>query len=399
MTEKMNSRTNKEIQDMIFAIHDSPYRIVLTITGGGTEAIGELLRHGRGSDTILEAIIPYSREALIDLIGKEPQRYASMDTAKEMAMAAYMRALYLDPNAEDQKDRELIGIGVTCKLARTTNEREGREHEIHFAYQSYDRTGVSSVLLKDITSREEQEKAVAEHIIEKIYMICHYGRIDGQRALSNMTMENSVESEIKAHEAVAELLLRTLKNINSGQRIEPLKVDMGISNNRTRVVLSGSFNPFHKNHFEMIRIASERINGPVDLEISLANVDKPPIDHISLDSRVSSIMENYDGRYMGNIYLTNAPLFADKAILFPGSVFIIGMDTLNRLFNIKYYRKDENTDELIEHFREYGIRFMVFQRKGSEVSENIDIPDICEIVPLETYMDDGTSSTLIREQN
>jgi hypothetical protein len=102
---------------------------------------------------------------------------------------------------------------------------------------------------------------------------------------------------------------------------------------------------------------------------------------------------------MGNIYLTNSPLFADKAMLFPGSVFIIGTDTLNRLFNEKYYRKGEDRQSLLEHFEKYDVRFMVFRRKDAETDIEMDIPGICDIVSPKIYDDDGTSSSMIREQH
>lgn len=378
-------------------IHRSPYLIVLTITGGGTRAIGELLRQGKGSSTLIEGIVPYSRESLIDLIRKEPSIYASPQTARDMAMSAYRRALFLNTDTE-KKANDLIGIGVTCKLTKNEEDRKGRSHEVHFAYQSYNVTGVSSFFLKENAKREEQENIASRIIIDRIAAICG---LEKRPAIlpENALTEKTMKKEAYADGPVAELLLRTLEDINSKEHVEPLKVDMGISSNEPRIILSGSFDPCHKNHIEMAKIASRKCNTPVDLEISLANVDKPPIDLISLEGRIDSILNYHDKRYMGNLYLTNSPLFADKAVLFPDCIFIIGTDTLNRLFNKRYYRNGEDTESLLDHFKKYNTRFMVFMRKHSEISKDIEIPDICEIISLETYMDDGTSSTKIREQN
>ncbi|WP_340818682.1 hypothetical protein [Methanolobus sp. WCC4] len=391
------NNSNVDMRNAIQMIHGSPHHIVLIITGGGTEAIGELLRHGKGSTTLLEANVPYSREALIDLIGKEPSSYASPKTAKDMAMSAYRRALFLNRDTERDK-KELIGIGVTCKLTKGEDERKGRKHEVHLAYQSYNRTGVSSFFLKESATREEQEKIAATLIIDKIADICALNKRT-EMLPEDVMAEETVEKETEVSDPVAELLLRTLEDINSKGHVKPLKVDMEISSNEPKIILSGSFNPCHKNHIEMAGIASGIYNAPVDMEISLANVDKPPIDLISLEERIDSIMKWHDRRYMGNIYLTNSPLFADKAVLFPNCIFIIGTDTLNRLFNKRYYRKGEDTKSLVEHFKRYNVRFVVFIRKGVEISKDIEIPDICDIVPLEAYMDDGTSSTKIRERN
>ncbi|TQD26151.1 hypothetical protein [Methanolobus vulcani] len=390
------------MEDKILDIHRSPFRIVLAITGGGTEAIGELLRHGGGSDTLLEAIVPYGKESLHDLIGKEPDKYASAETAKDMAMSTYRRALLLDSKSEKPDPQSLIGIGITCKLAKQGREREGRQHELYFASQSYYKTTVSGVNLKKKGSREEQESIAADYILDRIASLCNPEKYAVQGIQEKDTAERTLilENEAEANNETSELLLKTLESINSGNNV-PRKVNLGISANKPGIILSGSFNPCHKNHIEMAMIASEKYDMPVDFEISLANVDKPPINYISLKERVDSVracMQDMRGGSAGNIYLSNSPLFADKAILFPDSVFLIGTDTLNRLFNVNYYREGEDMQSLIEHFSKYNTKFLVFRRKESQICSEIDIPDICEIVSYDCYTDDGTSSTKIRNE-
>ncbi|MDK2946975.1 MAG: hypothetical protein PWQ63_135 [Methanolobus sp.] len=390
------------MEDKIMDIHRSPFRIVLAITGGGTEAIGELLRHGGGSDTILEAMVPYSKESLHDLIGKKPDKYASSETAKVMAMSAYRRALLLDSRSEKPEPLKLIGIGVTCKLAKHGHEREGRQHELYFASQSYYKTTVSGVTFKEKGSREEQESIAANYILDRIASLC-----DPKKYAMQDTQENDAgkrthiqEDEAEANNETSELLLRTLESINSGKNV-PAKVNLGNNPNKPGIIMSGSFNPCHKNHIEIAMIASGKYGMPVDFEISLANVDKPPIDYISLKERVDSVkacMQDMRKGSAGNIYLSNSPLFADKAILFPGAIFLIGTDTLNRLFNVNYYREGEDMQSLIDHFRKYNTKFLVFRRKDAEICSGINIPDICEIVSCDCYADDGTSSTKIRNE-
>ncbi|MBP1908655.1 hypothetical protein [Methanolobus bombayensis] len=391
------------MEDKIMDINRSSFRIVLTITGGGTEVIGKLLRHGGGSDTLLEAIVPYCKESLHDLIGKKPESYASAETAKNMAMAAYRRALFLDSGSEKSDPLNLIGIGITCKLAKRGNEREGRSHEVYFASQSCNRTTVSGIAFNCIDGREEQERTAANYILDSIASLCDPKKYDEQNILMGSADGKTliIKSEEEVDNEIADLLLKTLESINSGENATPMKVDLGQSSNEPGIIMSGSFNPCHKNHVEMAMIASEKYNMPVDFEISLANVDKPPVDYISLKERLESVrncMQDMKKGASGNIHLSNSPLFADKAVLFPGSVFLIGTDTLNRLFNVNYYRKGEDMQSLIEHFKKHNIRFLVFRRKNADICEDFDIPDICEIVSYDCYADDGTSSTKIRNE-
>ena len=50
-------------EQLVQQIHDSPTRIVLAATGGGSRAIADLLEVPGGSRTFLEAVVPYSPPA------------------------------------------------------------------------------------------------------------------------------------------------------------------------------------------------------------------------------------------------------------------------------------------------------------------------------------------------
>jgi hypothetical protein len=97
------------------------------------------------------------------------------------------------------------------------------------------------------------------------------------------------------------------------------------------VVLSGSFNPLHYGHERMLA-AAEKITGRRGIyELSVTNVDKPPIPRDVVLSRVGQFKDR------AAIVLTRAPTFVEKSALMPGSVFVIGFDTAERLFPEHYY--------------------------------------------------------------
>ena len=96
-------------------------------------------------------------------------------------------------------------------------------------------------------------------------------------------------------------------------------------------VLSGSFNPLHKGHTRLASAASAILGAPVAYEISITNVDKPPLELEEVRRRVAQLA----GR--ANVVATRATVFYEKARILPGCTFVIGVDTMRRLIDPKYY--------------------------------------------------------------
>ncbi|AKB78649.1 Cytidylyltransferase [Methanosarcina horonobensis HB-1 = JCM 15518] len=328
MVDKLAADNNNIPVEYIFQIHESPCRAVLAITGGGAEIIGELLRHGNGSATVLDAVVPYSTDALDRFLGRKPEKYCSEKTARLMAMVAYQRALDLSKGS-GSADREVIGIGATCKL-KAANEREGRKHEIHVSIQTACETGMSTLELAAERTREEEEK-IAEFLIFNVLArhsnvpeIDLFDRIDTGDGLEEKVIEKyefvsgSVGDLLKQKMCNQDSLYETLDMIrislkeakDPGEQGEP---EENGEPGKIRLVFPGSFDPCHRNHVFMAKLAFEKFGEPIHFEISLTNVDKPPIDIISLNQRLDSLRRYKDENFMGSICLTNAPLFLQKA--------------------------------------------------------------------------------------
>lgn len=381
-----------EIRELVHHIHSSGYEFVLAVTGGGTEALGELLRYGGGSATLLEAIVPYSQQALDVFTGKKPEKYASTRTARAMAMAAFQKAILIQGSGQKGLEH-LLGIGATCTLARA-GERKERQHELHMTVQSIQSTTTYSICFLEKRDREHEEAIVARSIINTIASAC-----DVDVTITDGTGFSSYERpqirRVQAIEAISKLLHGTASSDRVPGCVR-ITGQEGNTHHSHRIIFSGSFDPCHKNHVEMARIASRKYGLPVDFEISLLNVDKPPIDYISLEERISSIKTLHDPYSMGDIFVTDTPLFAEKAIIFPDSTFIVGADTMKRLFDPRYYRPEDDLSSLLELFRKQGIDFLVFSRKGIPIEIPAEVEPIITIVPEDEYSDDGISSTQIR---
>ena len=84
-------------QQLISTVQASGRKAALAITGGGSGAIGELLRVPGGSRLLLEAQVPYDERALATFLGFAPAQASSADTAVAMARTARARAASLVP--------------------------------------------------------------------------------------------------------------------------------------------------------------------------------------------------------------------------------------------------------------------------------------------------------------
>ncbi|ABE52382.1 hypothetical protein with cytidylyltransferase domain [Methanococcoides burtonii DSM 6242] len=379
-------------------IHDSPCQLVLAATGGGAGAIDQLLRYGGGSATVLEALVPYSSKALDELIGKKPEKYVSPVTVRAMAMAAYRRALSLAGNDDGVAEKRLMGVAASCKLSVGDDEREGREHKIFVAIQSFDKTLVRTLILRKERSREEEEYIATCMVVDSIAKECSW---TGNLLLEELLCGDEVveEREATASKEVAQMLALPDNIMNSLDLVsDVVQFDLGGENvtEKPEVIFSGSFDPCHKNHIQMAEQAFNKLGKKVHFEISLTNVDKPSIDLISLQERLDSLRKYKDYVFFGGVLLTVAPLFIQKVNLFEKATFIVGADTVNRLFKTRYYRNVEDMRDMLQYFRNRNTHFLVFQRKGVDLELEPDILDLCEVVPLDDYLDNGTSSTSIR---
>ena len=111
---------------LIEQIHASGRRVVLAITGGGSGAIGELLRVPGGSRTLVEAIVPYDGASLARFLARAPDQACSEETATAMARRARERVRTLAPEATTA-----VGLGATASLA-SDRPKKG-EHRCHIA--------------------------------------------------------------------------------------------------------------------------------------------------------------------------------------------------------------------------------------------------------------------------
>lgn len=167
-----------------------------------------------------------------------------------------------------------------------------------------------------------------------------------------------------------------------------------------RYIYPGSFNPFHQGHARIADYASNILGVKVSLELSLVNPDKGEIDFPEMQRRLSSITDWHrrSSSYINQVVVTRCPFFADKIDLFSPVTFLLGVDTINRIFNPVYYA-DPDALELIEQkIRDTDTKFLVFNRLNVEMLNSLQHKDFIQYIPFEQCPDCGISSTEIRKK-
>ena len=100
------------------------------------------------------------------------------------------------------------------------------------------------------------------------------------------------------------------------------------------IILSGSFNPLHEGHIELLKASSKEFKKNPLFEISIKNVDKSEINFNDLMDRINQF------KSLGKLVVTNSAKFEEKSKIFKESIFVIGYDTALRLVDNKYYSDD-----------------------------------------------------------
>jgi hypothetical protein len=376
-------------RQLISALHGSGHKAVLAITGGGSGAVGELLRVPGGSRLLIEAQIPYDERALAAFLGFAPAQASSADTAIAMAQAARARAARLMPAGTD-----LVGLGATAALV-SDRPRKG-EHRFHIAFANA--AGIAhctGVMAKGRRDRGAEEDLVSRAIVLWLARACGVAA-PGIVALSPRSLldadEHYAETAVAAMDPIDRLVAGELHRVT----VQP-DGQMMLSAPPPLVLFPGSFNPLHEGHVLLARVAEELRQQPLAFEISVTNVDKPPLAAETVRRRLAQ----FAGK--SPVELTRAPTFVEKSRLFPGTTFVVGADTVERLFVPKYYGDDEaRMFDALDEIADSGCSFLVAVRidAAGRVRALNDIPvppryaDLFAEIPELRFRFDTSSSEI-----
>ena len=313
---------DQEIAQVVANIHDTPQQSVLAVAGAGNYALAWLLGVGGASRTVLETRVPYGYLAMTDFLGGyAPEQTVSADTARHMARAAWRRGMALR-----EQDAPIVGLACTATIA--TDRTKRGDHRAFIATWDDDSVTTDSIILeKGLRDRAGEEDVVSRLVIASLARACS---VSAELDLGLAPAERLV-SETDRH---AEPVQRLLDGDASWVTVHT-DGRMVVDGDAPRALLPGSFNPIHAGHTELAEVASRVLDAPVTYELSVSNVDKPPLAVEEVHRRLQQF------RGVGTVVLTGAETFIKKSALFPGCGFAIGWDTMTRLIQPRYYGDSE----------------------------------------------------------
>lgn len=355
-------------------------RIFVVASGAGAGILQSLWETPGASEYLVGGAFPYSKHETDTFLGYAPERYCSKKEALELAVVAYMRA------AEDCAirggDADPIGLAVTASVA-TAAEHRG-EHRICVAL-----IGIPGAIAYETTlvkrsgyvARLQDGMEADALALELLRMALGLSRGGGIMPDQTLVPDTDLREIVFAHPW-----------FDCG-------ADVPI------VLLPGSFNPIHAGHVAMVDAVEMHLKESVALNISADAPHKPPIPIPHLLQRVAQIRAHTwaEGRAPLPVLLTGGdPLFVDKAKARPGSTFVIGADTLDRMLDPKW---GPSTLEVLEQLATYRAEFCVFGRDSgggyrhpSDILMKREVPEALWSMFVWLPGSWDVSSTQIREQ-
>jgi nicotinamide mononucleotide (NMN) deamidase PncC len=372
--------TNPTRDQLARQIHAQPTRLVLAVTGGGSRAISSLSSVEGASRTMLEAIVPYAPGALVEWLGGKPDEFCSDWTARAMAMQAFLVARRLEPTAP------VCGLSCTASLASDRPKRGS--HRAHLAAQTASTTTTWSIELeKGARSRHDEENVIADLLLNLAATATGVAdRLEVSLAASEQLMTANITAQADQQDLLA-------------GRAQAICLGASPDDARPQAVFPGAFHPLHAAHRQMASIAAEILRCPVAYELSVVNVDKPPLDFLEIDHRARQFAAGEP------LWLSRAPLYVDKAALFPGATFVVGADTIERIGQTRYYASEDAMEAAIDQIGRYGCKFLVFGRQVDGTFRSLaslvlptSLLRLCQEVPESQFRID-LSSTELRQQS
>ncbi|HTK05200.1 MAG TPA: hypothetical protein VL500_06445 [Candidatus Eisenbacteria bacterium] len=371
-----------EIDRIVHDLHLSPWKAVIACTGAGAGLQQLLWSVPDASKTVLDAMMPYDRCALIDLIGHEPEQFVSQDTALWMASAAYRRANEL--TVRNGEKAPVMGLGLTATV-KTGKPKRGDHRAFIAVKTAREITTVGITLTKDRYDRADEGR------------ICDHVALDAMLAAAGLPQLGMRDYGLTSAEVIGDPDDRESYKVapHGVLRLEGLVHDVyerplfnpdgsrsGIDalDPARHILFWGSFDPLHHGH-ELMAAQTERMTGKkVVFAITGSHPDKGEVPTAALLRRAEQFRWSWPV-----LFTKGAALYVEKARKFPGLGMLIGADVALGILNPKYYGGAEACEAVLRELIERRARFYVVGREieGKFVTlDDLPIPEHLRVLFL-----------------
>lgn len=337
-----------EPTELVRAIHAAPQQAVLELAGG-TQALAWLHAVGGSSRTVLEATDRYSAASLATLLGQPPAKAVTGEVAVTMAAAARRRARELAAPGTP-----VVGAACTAALA-SDRPRRGAHHAALAVADALGTTVCEVELAKGARTRWQEEAVVSLLLLAELAAACG---VAVPEPAPPAAPGDAIQRDFRPAPRFAA--------VGSGAADWLLLdaagcvVQQGSGWDRV-ALLSGSYHPLHGGHLALAEAAAALLQRRVVFELTLVNADKAAIGLAEARRRAAQ----FTGR--APLLLSRVPLFAAKAALFPGTVFVVGVDTAARLVDRRFYGDSDATmRRALADVARHGCSFLVAGRLVEE---------------------------------
>ena len=336
------------VQDFVARIHARPQLMVMNFAGAGSQALAWLHAVGGSSRTVLEVVDRYSAPSLTEATGFPPEQFTSLRVAKALAEHAYGRAQHLVARLDDDSAEAVFGVGLTATIA--TDRPKRGDHRMSLAVRdAFGTVHHEVVLSKGARSRSDEEDLISRFALDAI--------AQASGVLHTVDPEWRDDEPVETGFDAALPVAAFERGERPWLRLEPSGTWADPGAQRGLAIVSGSFHPVHRGHLQLAEVAREITGREVVFEMPLQNAEKGGVPLIEARNRGAQ----FSG--LAPLLLTRAPLFAQKAALFPDATFVIGADTAVRVVDPSFYDGSEQAmADALETIRSHGGRFLVAGR-------------------------------------
>ncbi|KRX05559.1 hypothetical protein PPERSA_12737 [Pseudocohnilembus persalinus] len=404
---------SKQSQILIEKIIKSNHKLVLYVTGCGAKALHEFTQYPGSSSFAQEAKCVYGMgSTILENNLQEPEKYVSQQLANNLAINAlkqshkitYTEQQIINKKTEVQQWEQSIGLGLTGSI-KSAQPKKGKHQCYITAIKTNKIVSIHLDLEKDTRTRDEEDELISF----KVWQLVSYlsdPTFDFQQIVESNIKQNDKLTVLQNEDLTPQYFLNQLGNLQNLTFFAPQIFALSLNHYKS-IMLSGSFNPLHEAHLQMLEKAAKTLNLPKQqqyLEMAIKNADKGEIDYSEVKKRIDQVFQTDNNL---QLIVSCKSLFIEKTQFLHDSHMILGIDTLKRLVDKKYYGNcDEQKLITLSEFVRKGIKFFTFPRFNEEKQQVEKMEHYIQTIPkfihelTEEFQDfrNDISSTAIRQK-